>query len=458
MFVSLQLLLALAVISSHFRCLCCAASAADHVRNEDDNNRLLLPTSEVIPQQSNGNIRSTSHYRQRATMPGHEDKKWVGTDDELSSRGGRRWSSAGGGAVVDGNAVDAADDDVVLKYSPHTPPSIDGFVDREWSVIKSHRRILQAGDWGTGEDTPRITEPFHQPSFNYPLAFPTPGENAPPLDGEGVNNDLTKEQHPHRHHRNQHRAKQPKAKRLPPNHYQPVSAGNTQLHRNQHNYYHRHSHPRRPHPDAEQVMTETSASSRAFYNMFATSSDGEGEEDVSIGEHRDRQMFVAGLVDTGEDKLFMGDSRPGASNGRELYMTEDELLGVGAAAAADDLFTSPRPWTTIDQDTVNASHGQGLLLREVYDHWPTKHESVVEGDLILGGLMMVHEREDSVTCGPIMPQGGIQALEAMLYTLDRVNEMELLPDFTLGAHILDDCDKDTYGLEMAVDFIKGTND
>lgn len=89
--------------------------------------------------------------------------------------------------------------------------------------------------------------------------------------------------------------------------------------------------------------------------------------------------------------------------------------------------------------------------------WPVKKEAVVEGDLVIGGLMMVHEREDTITCGPIMPQGGIQALEAMLYTLDRINAAEtfLLPNVTLGAHILDDCDKDTYGLEIAVDFIKG---
>ena len=88
--------------------------------------------------------------------------------------------------------------------------------------------------------------------------------------------------------------------------------------------------------------------------------------------------------------------------------------------------------------------------------WPVKKEAVVEGDLLLGGLMMVHEREDSVTCGPIMPQGGIQALEAMLYTLDKLNEGgAIIPGVKIGAHILDDCDKDTYGLEMAVDFIKG---
>ncbi|KAG8319848.1 hypothetical protein J6590_082934 [Homalodisca vitripennis] len=68
---------------------------------------------------------------------------------------------------------------------------------------------------------------------------------------------------------------------------------------------------------------------------------------------------------------------------------------------------------------------------------------------------MVREREDSVTCGPVvMLQGGIQAFETMLYTLDVVNNM---PDsaFTLGAHILDDCDKNTYRLEMAVDFFEG---
>ncbi|XP_058833240.1 metabotropic glutamate receptor 8 isoform X3 [Topomyia yanbarensis] len=71
-------------------------------------------------------------------------------------------------------------------------------------------------------------------------------------------------------------------------------------------------------------------------------------------------------------------------------------------------------------------------------------------------LMPFIGREDSVTCGPIMPQGGIQALETMLYTLDKINMDNLIPNVTIGAHILDDCDKDTYGLEMAVDFIKGS--
>lgn len=40
--------------------------------------------------------------------------------------------------------------------------------------------------------------------------------------------------------------------------------------------------------------------------------------------------------------------------------------------------------------------------------WPVRRVCEVPGDLLLGGLMMVHERSDTVTCGPVMPQGGIQ--------------------------------------------------
>ena len=81
----------------------------------------------------------------------------------------------------------------------------------------------------------------------------------------------------------------------------------------------------------------------------------------------------------------------------------------------------------------------------------------IEGDILIGGLHMVHEREDKMICGPIMPQGGLQAAEVMLFTVDRVNELNIMPKgIRLGTYILDDCDKDTYGLQQAVDFIKGT--
>lgn len=107
-------------------------------------------------------------------------------------------------------------------------------------------------------------------------------------------------------------------------------------------------------------------------------------------------------------------------------------------------------------DWFNISKDFGELKEKKHLHWPIKREAVIEGDLVLGGLMMVHERSDNMTCGPVMPQGGVQALETMLYTLDIINnELKLIPGVKIGAHILDDCDRDTYGLEMAVDFIKG---
>lgn len=46
-----------------------------------------------------------------------------------------------------------------------------------------------------------------------------------------------------------------------------------------------------------------------------------------------------------------------------------------------------------------------LFCSETITTWPVKHAAIVEGDVILGGLMMVHSREDTITCGPIMPQG-----------------------------------------------------
>ena len=92
--------------------------------------------------------------------------------------------------------------------------------------------------------------------------------------------------------------------------------------------------------------------------------------------------------------------------------------------------------------------------------WPLKRSVDLEGDILIGGLHMVHERNMLNTCGQIMPQGGVQAVETMLHAIDYVNNEMLarghwIKNVTLGVHILDDCDTDTYGLEMAVDFIKG---
>lgn len=124
-----------------------------------------------------------------------------------------------------------------------------------------------------------------------------------------------------------------------------------------------------------------------------------------------------------------------------------------------DFYSDSGPYTKTLFTSTSAPNNNivhNVVVSNLTETWPVRHAAVVEGDLILGGLMMVHSREETIMCGQIMPQGGIQALEAMLFTIDRINEIGLLPNIKLGAHILDDCDRDTYGLEMAVDFIKGT--
>ncbi|KAK4327259.1 hypothetical protein Pmani_002263 [Petrolisthes manimaculis] len=106
--------------------------------------------------------------------------------------------------------------------------------------------------------------------------------------------------------------------------------------------------------------------------------------------------------------------------------------------------------------TKRLTHQQSMATASLNFTWPTKKVVATEGEVMLGGLMMVHERHNDIVCGPIMPQGGVQALEAMLYALDFINDQEdFIPGVRIGTHILDDCDKDTYGLEQAVDFIKG---
>lgn len=88
---------------------------------------------------------------------------------------------------------------------------------------------------------------------------------------------------------------------------------------------------------------------------------------------------------------------------------------------------------------------------------PHLHKIVTDGDLIFGGLFPMHEEivPGGTTCGKIKIDKGVQRLEAMLYAVDLLNrDPNLLPDLTIGLHILDTCGDDTFGLEQSMDFIK----
>ncbi len=94
------------------------------------------------------------------------------------------------------------------------------------------------------------------------------------------------------------------------------------------------------------------------------------------------------------------------------------------------------PYDAAAQTVFRTAAGEGIV-------WPYRdYVAVVEGNVTIGGLMMVHERDELLVCGKIMPQGGVQATEAMLYTMDVINARNVIPGVKLGARIKDDCDRD----------------
>ncbi|XP_046587900.1 uncharacterized protein LOC124293037 [Neodiprion lecontei] len=201
-----------------------------------------------------------------------------------------------------------------------------------------------------------------------------------------------------------------------------------------------------PMPEVAESKEPLLSSIFVSWNETTTMTEGAGQLDRVFTGQEDGDEYYSRIDESteaagSEASVFLGEFATPASVTSGL--PEQDLLPV----AIEGAFRT----TENSAEFENSSRSTAAL-----NQWPIKHSAVVEGDLVLGGLMMVHEREDSVTCGPVMPQGGVQALEAMLYTLDRLNSNGgILPGVKIGAHILDDCDKDTYGLEMAVDFIKG---
>lgn len=63
----------------------------------------------------------------------------------------------------------------------------------------------------------------------------------------------------------------------------------------------------------------------------------------------------------------------------------------------------------------------------------------------------VHERK----CGAVREQYGIQRVEAMMHTLDRINtDPHILPNITLGCEIRDSCWHSAVALEQSIEFIR----
>ncbi|KAL7847516.1 hypothetical protein AOLI_G00222340 [Acnodon oligacanthus] len=86
----------------------------------------------------------------------------------------------------------------------------------------------------------------------------------------------------------------------------------------------------------------------------------------------------------------------------------------------------------------------------------------IPGDIIIGALFSVHHQPpaDKVherKCGAVREQYGIQRVEAMMHTLDRINaDPDILPNITLGCEIRDSCWHSAVALEQSIEFIRDT--
>ncbi|XP_065146786.1 glutamate receptor, metabotropic 5a [Paramisgurnus dabryanus] len=86
----------------------------------------------------------------------------------------------------------------------------------------------------------------------------------------------------------------------------------------------------------------------------------------------------------------------------------------------------------------------------------------IPGDIIIGALFSVHHQPpaDKVherKCGAVREQYGIQRVEAMMHTLDRINaDPNILPNISLGCEIRDSCWHSAVALEQSIEFIRDT--
>ncbi|VDP65563.1 unnamed protein product [Echinostoma caproni] len=103
-------------------------------------------------------------------------------------------------------------------------------------------------------------------------------------------------------------------------------------------------------------------------------------------------------------------------------------------------------WWVFYMDQLNWGTGTKAASKQLIAEVP--------GDIMLGGLFPVHT-SGTTMCNAINPERGIQRVEAMLFTIDEINnKSELLPGIRLGATIRDTCSATNFGLEQALQFVQ----
>lgn len=76
-------------------------------------------------------------------------------------------------------------------------------------------------------------------------------------------------------------------------------------------------------------------------------------------------------------------------------------------------------------------------------------------DFVLGGLFPIHtDSENGSRCGRLLPERGVERMEAMLYAIDLINnDTTLLPNVTLGFDIRDTCNSETTALDESLELV-----
>ncbi|XP_077408041.1 metabotropic glutamate receptor 1 isoform X1 [Vanacampus margaritifer] len=105
-------------------------------------------------------------------------------------------------------------------------------------------------------------------------------------------------------------------------------------------------------------------------------------------------------------------------------------------------------------------HAAGIHERAAVPRAAARSVARMDGDVIIGALFSVHhqpsaEKVAERKCGDVREQYGIQRVEAMFHTLDRINaDRHLLPNISLGCEIRDSCWHSSVALEQSIEFIR----
>lgn len=106
------------------------------------------------------------------------------------------------------------------------------------------------------------------------------------------------------------------------------------------------------------------------------------------------------------------------------------------------------------------SHSSSISERSTVPRAAPRAVARMDGDVIIGALFSVHhqpsaEKVAERKCGDVREQYGIQRVEAMFHTLDRINaDPDLLPNISLGCEIRDSCWHSSVALEQSIEFIR----